>query len=219
MLLIGLLLIVSCSSDQDETTITDANASNNSSQTKALSKLESLYNAMVNSQDYIDYDDAVESFVAKMKFSGVSSQIDTETKMLNWISTNIGSTGFTSYIDAENEWGNIKTLGETVILNNKPFFAELSISTRQDFVVLLPEIEPGVQPTNACMEGCKSSFLAAVASVAENFADVTIQDAGEYQINGNGSTFSKAMSLSITVYKAMTQTIGEEYQDCIIGCL
>ncbi|GGB67240.1 hypothetical protein GCM10007424_04040 [Flavobacterium suaedae] len=211
--------MVSCSSDQDETTITDANASKNSSQTKALSKLESLYNTMVSSQDYIDYDDAIESFVAKMKFSGSSSQIDTEAKMLNWISTNIGSTGFTSYIDAENEWNSIKAQRETVILNNKPFFAELSISTRQDFVILLPEIEPGVQPTNACMDECRATFDAIVDAAQDDFGDSLQLGANDFGMSGDGQTFSRLMAIEKITLTVTVEMAAGEYADCLIGCL
>lgn len=154
-----------------------------------------------------------------MKFSGSVSQIDNETKMLNWISANINNTGFTSYLDAETEWNNIKAQGETVILNNKPFFAELSISTRQDFVVLLPEIEPEVQPTNACMDACTQVFLSSGASASEDFALALQTGASDYGMSGDGQTFSQLIVIKKMTYQIAIDIARDEYIDCTIDCI
>lgn len=220
LLILGLtftlsLSVSSCSNDLDNSPKEDSSVID--FQLKSGNDLKTLYDAMVASQDYIEYEIAVKDFSAKMRFDGQSSDIDTEAKLLSWISTNISDTGFTNFTEAQDKWDDIVARGEILVDDNESLFLEIGNNTAGDFQAILPE--PGVEPAaNPCQEACASAFNSTMASVMSEFTSAVQAASDAFTLHGNGHALAVSFGLAITDFRNCSEEAAVDYVDCIIPC-
>ena len=111
--IIFIYVIVACSSDKTVTS-SDVNESSlnqnlpHSNVRVSKTTLDSLYKIMIVSASYLDYIAAERAFVDKMNFDGSSSDLENQTTILAWISTNLAKTSFTSYSTAVSKMSDVR---------------------------------------------------------------------------------------------------------------
>jgi len=207
LLLSGVALILaSCSDDSpintsDETLIT--NESHPKSNARINNKLETLYNAMIVSQEYIDVEISIKNFFTKIHNS---SAFDTEEDLLNWAKTNIASTEFNNYKALEEEWSGIITKQTVVLTNHHTFFTTV--------VEEYPDIDYGhtqipYQTTGDCLSELNNCYFN-----AQRLRTYTIYSAMAIS-NYTGTSQAAGVSLASANYNRNKRACDTTYEACI----
>lgn len=214
---IGVLALGACSSEED----VNLNSVNNGhSSMRLASALETEYNNLIASTEYSDYIAAVDDFVDKMNFTGSTSSLTEKDDILNWISTNISSTGFTNYAEAEDDYDGLNTKYNLMFAANKPFFEELQLSTKGELAIIMYpkyEFEPAGECEDACnsaLSGCTSSQTAQHAAAMETIYDGVDMNDENSKIEAN-----KKASFQMTAFALGLQICSDNHQSCLVTCL
>lgn len=163
LLLLGVSLLTSCSNDEESTIFNDSPTNTNVLTQERVTKsaavdpvLKGLYIDMINSPSYKAFDDAVKAFGDKLGDDIPDSEMEDESKMLNWISNNLTLTGFSSYQVAVQDWDNVVGLSSIAIDANYSFHEYLAGTTSGELLKVIELVEPQPQPTNC--EECYAQF-------------------------------------------------------------
>jgi len=223
---ISLLLIASifigfaaCTNEQD--TVTSKDSVEFHTKSGAIS-LQSLYNIMTTSTRYISLKGLRSSFVGKMQFKGLMTDINTEAKMLNWIRVNISRTTFASYNQAELEWNNIKSESYTVTTENLEFFSALKAQANPSnsyYNLLQPEYQIALSE-NPCTKACQGAFLSTVNSAAQTYSNAVAQAMASWisvNIQSTNNMNSTCSSARINFDIAIDEAANTQ-QLCLAGC-
>jgi hypothetical protein len=181
---IGIFFLFACSNDSETT-------NQNHSNMRGGSLLADLYDDMVNSASYITYDTAHKNFIAKMNYDDNPAAIDSEDKLLSWISLNISKTGFADYTSAKTEWENVKYKFEVMATDNHAFFSEFHNSTNPagDIIQLIGTPELPVS-TSSCEDNCISEYSSSMAAIGTAYGNAF---AAAYNASENGNPKASTM--------------------------
>ncbi|KAF2519208.1 hypothetical protein E0W68_05400 [Flavobacterium salilacus subsp. salilacus] len=150
-----LFLSISCSNESTEQEANQTELTSDYQLKSGGHDLETLFNAMISSQDYIDLESKTQSFTQKMNYNGDIADIDNESKMMSWISTNIHTTSFVDYNEAVNEYGSIVSTAEKVVSANTTFFSEYAQIDHDDTTIFIPwQPESPTNPASNCVKDC-----------------------------------------------------------------
>jgi len=206
-------LFFSCSGDQD---VVSDNAINNASHSSAKSsgnsKLDGLYNKMVNSASYIALKAAQKDFAEKVNFSGDIADVDTEKELMSWISFNISSTNFADYSEAEIQRQAIKESSLLIFNENYGFWNELSLSPNPGQAIF--DLFEPVYSTNSDPCGCYDDWQYVSALIFFNWAN-GVADAEENL--SSGQLAGALDELDCTKSLSDSANYGN-YNDCLHDC-
>ncbi|AXG74013.1 hypothetical protein DVK85_07050 [Flavobacterium arcticum] len=168
--LFGIFVLASCSNDTEESvTFNEASVEANSSMmlksASADPVLKQLYIDRVNSQSYIDFDNAIVAFNDKLGTTIPDSEMDSSNKMLGWVQNNITQTGFLNYQEAEDKWDNVETLSAIELNANYNFHDYLAGTTPGTLLIVIEEVRPVI---SSCKE-CYAQFLVCSKAVNDNY--------------------------------------------------
>lgn len=194
--------------DEDAQSTETKKESNFSTKSETLT-IESTFRNLYYSSTYSELDKKMEDFQTKMNYDGDSSIFENETKVLNWISTNINSTTFTSYEEAKSEWASIETQGENIVQENTAFFQLIENSSSEEIregigQVLIPEIG---DDENEALNKCKEEFKACRAEALKIF------DMEYYDPSGSIPDWVGTLGASLIFAADMVKCRGA-YNDC-----
>jgi hypothetical protein len=214
------LAFTSCTSDSDHGSAETSSVDSSKFQLKSSSgnaKLDSLYNVMVNSSDYISLQSQRENFIDKINFTGKTSDINTKPKLLSWINTNISITDFTNYTEAETELEQLSSASKTVMMNNLEFYKELQKEPSPATSLLLLT-DPEYVTTDAC--GCGSTYSSALASIgadqAQSFENL-VGSTDFSDLDSIDNFMAEADEMS-NCYTASMSEAFDDYRVCLHNC-
>lgn len=166
---------------------------------------------MTHSESYLVAEEKTHTFVTKMNFSGDTSIINTEAKMLSWISANLTSTDFASLLEAETEWEDIKDLRYVIYQENEDFYHFIQ-SDEDRYIKLLQE-------TNSQSSGCGGSCLDNYTSCNSYFsglhAQATISLANDFDNhNISAQQFQSGLAVSHAILVADLLSCLNTYHQC-----
>lgn len=205
------IFALSCS----DSSVSEINNSNSLS--KLNVDLEPLYIDMIQSQSFIDSENSLHSFIAKMNFTGHVSDIDTQSKMFTWISTNILITDFDSFEEAETLWEEVKYFTQINIDQNDVFFQSLGSRNIEfhDLTMILDPIVP--QPISAYGD-CETQMQQCTSSSASTYTSAV--SAAFFAAVNNEITGTEATQLIASarnVFSISMALCAEDYENCIMG--
>lgn len=210
-LALGLMLMVSCSNDAETTSFNQDSSSLQPKSTTAT--LEDLYDSMIQSQSYKNAESARNAFISKMNFNGTTSDVQTEAKLLFWISSNISRTTFTNYSAAVTEWENVKDLNYIAFEDNRLFFETLKGKDPSAFQDLLNPIEAPYSDECDC-EG----LLDICGDMAQEEYSSNVSSAVNSLNGTNGDEVSGAVAQAKVIYDLTTDVCADQYLDCVLSC-
>lgn len=174
---VAMAVFYACSNEPDSSELNNSQgkvSKNESlhSRGRGTTKLDSLYEIMITSSRYIDLESARATFIEKLKYKGAIADIDTNEKLLNWVSTNIRVTDFHSYTEAKNELKIITDRSKEVILENLNFYLTLQ-GDPNPYVSYYDLVNPenANSSTNPCLVACQDSFVSSASSIAQEYSD------------------------------------------------
>ncbi|RWX00969.1 hypothetical protein [Flavobacterium cerinum] len=165
-LLASMCLIFSCSNEKD----IELNDSNSKSiqQKTTTDKLALYYDTMINSPEYIMYDNALKDFVSKINYDGDFYVLRTDKQMVDWINLNIDKTEYPTLETANNAWNNLKSLNSKNMSTNDFFYKELVLVGPNKLYDILKKPEYG---DKTCQEKCQAVQGACTDAVNKQFSD------------------------------------------------
>ena len=177
--------------------------------------LGDLYNTMVQSSSYKIFHNAQKTFSQKMNFTGAVGDIDSETKILTWISNNINSTSFTNFQNATNSWADLKSKQKNVMTENAAFFSLLHNSGKDSLYPIIHE--PYVPVTTGCQEDC-NTLNEGCEGFADAYFSAGLEYASGYLANGN---FNAALTIAVVSFVDYTYIMAgcqSSHTECLKGC-
>lgn len=202
-------ITVACSKENEQNEAIGAN-------TKSMTDLESLYQTMISSQNYIEYKNARAIFIGKMNFTGIPSDVDTETKLKDWIRDNIAITDFADYATAVIEYDLLKERGLASLIENKLFFEEVQLLGGEGLADLL---DHNVPQTEGCPQSCTAS-LNACYMWADAWYQGQVANASASWVSpdvGSTNNFNAQMIIIDTGYDLYNEDCFSEYTFCCAG--
>jgi hypothetical protein len=214
------LLLFSCSNESEVAKEVSINKSTFAKEGDA--DLDKLYDNMVKSEAYINYESLQKDFIAKVNFKGNVSEVDTNEKLLTWISDNLSQTSFVNIEEAEGQSENLKLAFYKVYVENEIFFKGIINSNDTKSLLIhylhLPTL-PGDQVVFGDPCECKADFDFAI-NQAKNAYTLTISTAKSKYLAKtlSGAGLSKAISDAYNVFSISCTTAADTYRDCTLNC-
>jgi len=208
------IAFIACSTDQTLTSV-DSNETllnqNSDHASFKVSKitLDSLYKIMIVSASYVDYTAAESAFIDKMHFDGSSSDLQNQTTIMSWISTNLAKTSFTSYSAAVTEMSNVRNKLSTLLTDQSRFFDASLDADENDYADVVVGNDPVIEP-DGC--GCGTAYMACKKGAAKEF------DQLEKIISDNPNAgLAEHIGARWNYYMAKTACV-RAYVLCHLGC-
>lgn len=154
LLFLGILFISSCSNDSESTNFNEVGLTPRENlKIKNGDEFEKSYKMMIASQEYINFNSGIEVFIDKMNYTGDGSDLEDQSKMLNWISNNISKTNFNTIGNAVADLDEINNNSILVLKNHEYFFSNLNGSI-DIFVDLLNSDDTPPFANSECQREC-----------------------------------------------------------------
>lgn len=154
------LILASCSSHDDQTTVFN----NEAKSLMAEPTLTSLFIDMMATQNYKEMTDMRDKFVGKMHYTGNGANITDKASILTWISANLSQTGFASIDEAEHEWYDYEMKTLDVVKENDKYYDALANASSDELMefsgvlvdILIPNepVPESAGPWEDCVRAC-----------------------------------------------------------------
>jgi len=210
--IIAITFLCACSNESEQNLSTPSSLS---VPQKKGSTLGDLYRKMTESDSYKKLSDSKDIFFAKMNFTGVVEDIDSETKILTWISDNIASTSFRDTKEAESEWNDLKLQQKAIMVENEEFFTLLYSSGKGTLYPIIHE--PYEQTTTGCEEDCNSAN-AGCEGIADAYFSAGLEYASSYMAGGDFDSAVTVAMVGFTGYVCIMNECGTSHAACLQGC-
>nr|WP_322625990.1 hypothetical protein [uncultured Flavobacterium sp.] len=184
--------------------------------------LDQLYDDMIKSEAYVVYESLQKDFIAKINFTGDVSKIDTNEKLLNWISDNLSQTSFKNIEEAEDQSENLKLAFDKVYFANEKLFigSATSVDPKKDLTRFVPirfPYNPTTLGDDPC--GCKLDFNNGMTQSQNQFS-LAVGNAVAGVLTGTitGAKASEIIDAQRNVFVISAGIYADLYIDCALGC-
>ena len=148
-----------------------------------------------------------------MNFDGALSDIDTDAKILSWISNNITKTSFTSFEVAQSELETVQSLSRAAVDNNIAFYRALDGETPERIIEVIGTPDPPIVST--ARPTCVKALNKSISTLTSQFAG---EVAGAVALlPNNGATASLTIAKANQVFMIGVQMAAEEFIKCCVG--
>ncbi len=140
---------------------------------------------MLESSSYREAKEMVQNFNSKLNFRGDFTSIDTETKLFFWISENLLSTEFSTYLEAEDFWNSTKNSVYYSYNDNIGFYKAIKGNPRRHLELIIGNLpEPEIVSPNSecsdnltiCTTGVSTTYSNAIESTKQAESNGTISE-------------------------------------------
>lgn len=213
LFIVAILFAVACSTDNQETNVNDANTVTVSTKREGVD-LERMYQDMINSASYLAFKDASGTFARKMNFDGALSDIDTDAKILSWISNNIAKTSFANFEAAEREFETVQVLSRTAVDDNMAFYRALDGETPERIIEVIGSPEPPIVSTGC--PTCIKDFNSSMVSITGQFVGHVMVALASVPTEGGAAASIKLASAQLA-FSVAAEHLAQEFIKCCIG--
>lgn len=172
-----------------------------------------LFNNYVHSNSFINLNQKIKQFSVLLKYEGVLSFIDTNSKMFDWISANLDSTDFGTISNAVSKWEEIENLQEVDFIENESFYSQIRPNKNQFVELWLHHSMGGITTNN---EACKNELFGCNTDAATQYADGmagVLQALQDGQVNS--ATCNKLMSQTKQIYDISLTLCSDQFNKCL----
>ncbi|MDV6168642.1 hypothetical protein R1T16_09420 [Flavobacterium sp. DG1-102-2] len=217
LFLAATFLVIFAACSNEESTDNNANSRAGFQQKSGSSRLDSLYNEMVTSSDYIELKSLRNSFNNKMHYTGPMMDLKPGEEFLDWINANISDTDFISYNQAVAEWRLITDKTLLVFQANLGFYDALAAEpegSKAYYNHLINEL-PQLTPYQSC--SCWDQYQGSVKAATTAFNEAIAKIAKNRFTFGPYNT-SKSIADLTEKYSGQLTFLANQYDNCIDDC-
>lgn len=126
--------------------------------------LQEVYDDMIKSPEYIDYQNALDTFITKMRPDALDETFTNELQILDWINTHLSMTTFASYADADGQWKAINGKLELALTSHLDFLGNWDDTDWEKLEI--PTEESGTSSDDPCKIACSNTAIDGFALAA-----------------------------------------------------
>ena len=217
VLVVITFISVSCSNENENVSNPSENLSSIQFKNLSTTDIETakrLYADLIQTDDYISFKASLRAFNEKVNVTGLNFK--SKAEWMNWISSNLNNTSFTSVVEFENEFDNSVGKLESIITANTTLFNIIgNANSLQLFEIMPPvHISPEYPPVPLdCLDDCIATYEAA--------EDQAYQDYYQDVENGSDGTLMGSIDIWFAMQKLdemVYTTLPLQFNDCVGAC-